>query len=187
MLNSSGPRFRAHRTRCNGADAALGPGWYSYDDGSTHRADELLELVGGGGHHRQGAVRFSEGDASGSSWRRADGRTRAAAVRRAGRRDFDLGERDGDGQSCSVKMARRRSATACPLVMSDAPPRGEPHGITRRPVAETKVRWSPRDPSQRTLNVGTVVRPSSGSRWTGAAPTGLVAPESGTSKPQTHG
>ena len=45
-----------------GADAALETWWSTYDDAQHARADELLDLVGCGGHTAQELVTLSEGE-----------------------------------------------------------------------------------------------------------------------------
>jgi iron complex transport system ATP-binding protein len=62
LLQQLRPSLSAHDAVLTGADAALETWWSSYDDAQHARADELLELVGCGGHAAQELVTLSEGE-----------------------------------------------------------------------------------------------------------------------------
>ncbi len=62
LLQQLRPSLSAHDAVLTGADAALETWWSTYDDAQHARADELLELVGCGGHSQQELATLSEGE-----------------------------------------------------------------------------------------------------------------------------
>jgi iron complex transport system ATP-binding protein len=62
LLQQLRPSLSAHDAVLTGADAALETLWSTYDDAQHARADELLELVGCGGHTGQDLGTLSEGE-----------------------------------------------------------------------------------------------------------------------------
>src|SRR4051812_20380177 len=62
LLQQLRPSLSAHDVVLTGADAALETWWSTYDDAQHERADELLELVGCGGHAAQELATLSEGE-----------------------------------------------------------------------------------------------------------------------------
>jgi iron complex transport system ATP-binding protein len=62
LLQQLRPSLTAHDAVLTAADAALETWWSTYDDAQHERADELLELVGCGGHAAQELATLSEGE-----------------------------------------------------------------------------------------------------------------------------
>ncbi len=62
MLQQLRPSLSAHDAVLTGVDAALETWWSTYDDHQHARADELLDLVGCGGHSGQELATLSEGE-----------------------------------------------------------------------------------------------------------------------------
>ncbi len=62
MLQQLRPSLSAHDAVLTGVDAALETWWSTYDDDQHARADELLDLVGCGGHSGQELATLSEGE-----------------------------------------------------------------------------------------------------------------------------
>ncbi len=62
MLQQLRPSLSAHDAVLTGVDAALETWWSTYDDDQHARADELLDLVGCGGHADQELATLSEGE-----------------------------------------------------------------------------------------------------------------------------
>jgi iron complex transport system ATP-binding protein len=62
MLQQLRPSLSAHDAVLTGVDAALETWWSTYDDDQHARADELLDLVGCGGHSAQELATLSEGE-----------------------------------------------------------------------------------------------------------------------------